>query len=278
VASTLDSNQAWLGVEPGLRLLAEEMWFVIPPPPNANRVVTDSYVLQAPESGSVPFTSAGRLRVDENGVDDLVAEVRARMAAHGRDFVTWWVSPGAEPAGLAEGLREHGAVPFAEPSAEPRYAAMVLRDEPGAAPAGVVVRQVQDLDEYRLAMAIDWESFGAAPELRETWAAGLPEHYETRHLSGDAVAYLAFVDGEPAASAFASFRREGTALSGASTAVARRGRGAYRALVRARYEDAVAVGAPGLVVQAGAMSRPILERCGFESLGDVELLFDAFAR
>ena len=39
----------------------------------------------------------------------------------------------------------------------------------------------------------------------------------------------------------------------------------YRALVRARWDDAVAAGQPALVVHAGAMSRPILERLGFQA-------------
>jgi len=37
-----------------------------------------------------------------------------------------------------------------------------------------------------------------------------------------------------------------------------RGRGAYRALVAARWADAVERGTPALVTQAGAMSKPML--------------------
>ena len=53
-----------------------------------------------------------------------------------------------------------------------------------------------------------------------------------------------------------------------------RGRGAYRALVRARWEHAVERGTPLLVVQAGAMSAPVLTRLGFESHGEIDLLVD----
>jgi predicted acetyltransferase len=45
-----------------------------------------------------------------------------------------------------------------------------------------------------------------------------------------------------------------------------RGRGAYRALVRARWDDAVARGTPALTVGAGPMSEPILRRLGFEQI------------
>ena len=51
-----------------------------------------------------------------------------------------------------------------------------------------------------------------------------------------------------------------------------RGRGAYRALLRARWDDAVALGTPALITQGGSMSRPILERLGFERVGEVHML------
>jgi predicted GNAT family N-acyltransferase len=52
-------------------------------------------------------------------------------------------------------------------------------------------------------------------------------------------------------------------LDGAATLPRARGRGAYRALIAARWDEAAARGTPGLVVQAQETSRPILERCGF---------------
>jgi GNAT superfamily N-acetyltransferase len=55
-----------------------------------------------------------------------------------------------------------------------------------------------------------------------------------------------------------------------------RGRGAYRALVRARWEEAVAMGTPALLTQAGHMSRLILERLGFAAIGRVHMLRDDF--
>jgi hypothetical protein len=54
-----------------------------------------------------------------------------------------------------------------------------------------------------------------------------------------------------------------------------RGRGIYRALVRARWDEAERRGTPALVVQAGKMSRPILERLGFETVCEVHTLVDS---
>jgi GNAT superfamily N-acetyltransferase len=66
----------------------------------------------------------------------------------------------------------------------------------------------------------------------------------------------------------------GLLLGGSAVLPAARGRGAYRALVAARWAEAVTLGKPALVVQAGAMSRPILESCGFEAVCHIDVLED----
>src|SRR5205823_9439323 len=90
--------------------------------------------------------------------------------------------------------------------------------------------------------------------------------------------YLAYVDGEAVARGSASFGEHAVSLFGGSTLPEARGRGAYRALVAARWEDAVSRGTPVLVTQAGPMSRPILARLGFREVCEIRILVDAFAR
>ena len=63
-------------------------------------------------------------------------------------------------------------------------------------------------------------------------------------------------------------------LANAGVLPAYRGRGIYRALVRARWDEAVRRGTPVLVTQAGAMSRPILEELGFRVVGTILRLED----
>ena len=67
-------------------------------------------------------------------------------------------------------------------------------------------------------------------------------------------------------------------MFGGATLPEARGRGVYRALVAARWEDAVARGTPALVTQAGAQSRPILARLGFRELCEIRILLDVFGR
>ena len=90
----------------------------------------------------------------------------------------------------------------------------------------------------------------------------------------DGAAYLAYVDGEAIASADVIFFPFAAFLSGASTNRSYRGRGAFRALVRARWDEAVRRGTPALVVGAGRMSRPILERIGFTTVAEQHILVD----
>jgi predicted N-acetyltransferase YhbS len=64
-------------------------------------------------------------------------------------------------------------------------------------------------------------------------------------------------------------------LGAGSTAVWARGRGLYRALVRARWDDAVERGTPALAVMANPDTYyPILERLGFEDVCTVQRLED----
>jgi GNAT superfamily N-acetyltransferase len=88
--------------------------------------------------------------------------------------------------------------------------------------------------------------------------------------------YLAYVDGRPVGRATGSFSEHGVTLFGASVLPEARGRGAYRALVAARWADAVERGTPLLVTQAGPMSHPILVRLGFREVCRIRALADRF--
>src|SRR5256714_11888255 len=114
------------------------------------------------------------------------------------------------------------------------------------------------------------EAFGMPEERREAALAGA----RARYGEGPSEGYLAFVEGEPVGTATARFTDAAAVLFAGSVLPHARGRGAYRALVRARWDDAVAHGAPALVTHAGAMSLPILRRLGFREVATVRILLD----
>ena len=88
--------------------------------------------------------------------------------------------------------------------------------------------------------------------------------------------HAAWLDGELVSAGTCAPTPLGLLLFGGATLSSVRGRGAYRALLRARWDEAVARGTPALITQGGSMSRPILERLGFEPVGHVHMLLDEF--
>lgn len=104
---------------------------------------------------------------------------------------------------------------------------------------------------------------------------GEPFHWLVEELAGtmekdpgNLLVYSAYADGQPVSNAWVRFH-PGThfaSLWGGSTLPAYRGRGIYRALVGRRAAEARRRGYRYLTVDASPMSRPILERLGFEVL------------
>jgi predicted N-acetyltransferase YhbS len=184
------------------------------------------------------------------------------------------VSGSATPGDLYERLLELGF----ELDPEPYVVGMVLDEEPPPVPAGMVVRRVETLDDYAASQEIAREAFGV-PEadrapMRERDAAGFAQ----LQASPYAALFVAEVDGVPAASARATFADAGVVLNSGATLPGARGRGAYRALVRVRWDEGVRRGTPALVTQAGAQSRPILRRLGFVAVAEIRILLDDRSR
>jgi GNAT superfamily N-acetyltransferase len=115
-------------------------------------------------------------------------------------------------------------------------------------------------------------------EQRRAFEARAERQWDIEDEQLAAALFVALIDGEVVASARALFGRTAVFLTGGGTRPSQRGRGAYRALVRARWEAAVEHGTPVLTTSAGAMSRPILERLGFSTVGWIDCLQDDLTR
>ena len=132
---------------------------------------------------------------------------------------------------------------------------------------------MKTLDELEAACEVQWEAFGASPDEIAEARSLLPQLF----AESDTVRHAVWLDGKLVCTGTASPTEHGLLLYGGATAERARGRGAYRALIRARWDEAVALGTPALITQGGSMSRPILERLGFERVGEVHMLLDVFA-
>jgi hypothetical protein len=253
-----------------IRELAENANTYTPLASDEERVVDPRYVISFGAGTDPHFAVVQRLRLQSEQVDEAVAEIRALISARGRAACTWEIGDSATPVDVVQRLLALGC----EPDREPLAIGMVLTEPPDDDPPSVTARRVQTLAEYEEAIRIAHEAFHAPQtSTDEALARSAVDFAREGHQWAT---YLAFVDGRPVARATAQFTEHGVLLFGGATREGARGRGAYRALVRARWHDAVAQGTPVLVTHAGSMSRPILASLGFREVAQVHILLDRF--
>lgn len=194
------------------------------------------------------YAAVEAIRLRENELDAAVADVDAFLRDTDTKIASWWLTERSTPdedAFLHAGLTRNDD--------DYLHAAMLLTQEPPA--SEVEAREVTSFDEYVEARRL----------ARDVFASPV-EDFEAEFAEPHDPVFAAWVDGRMASVGRATFTRIGVYLTGGATAEWARGRGAYRAVVRARWDAAVAAGTPALAVGAGPMSRPILERLGFEQV------------
>jgi len=215
--------------------------------------VSDAYAVSA-DLGQT-WAQVERIRLREDAVAAAIADVDAFMAESGTARASWWLTERSTPheeAFLAAGLHRD--------ENDYLHAAMVLTTPPPAV-EGIEARRIETFDEYAESRRLAFDAF-ANPHQRNPASEDLAAEWE--HQINPV--FAAWLDGRMASVGGAVYTRAGGYLMGGSTATWARGRGAYRAVVRARWDEAVRRGTPALAVGAGSMSRPILERLGFEQV------------
>ena len=223
-------------------------------------------VLRGPTWASISGVSVG-----EDEVERLLAEVRERVPPDIDPI--WWIGPNARPADLYERLRVLG---LRDPADRATLVhGLALTEEPDAATTGVDVRRIESYEQFVAARELQWDAFDAPEDLRQRNRVRLRDDFEESERLGVPVGFLATLDGRPAGTALAIPSDRGVFLIGGSTAAWARGRGLYRALVRARWDYAVGRGTPVLVTHAVPdTSYPILRRLGFQDVCPIRRLED----
>ena len=199
-------------------------------------------------------------RVSAETADAAIEEQMAYFARLGHDF-EWKVFSHDQPPDLVQRLAAHG---FQIDATE---TVLVLDlHSPAAEPdlkPGVSVRRLSNDDDLREVASVKARTNGGR-------FADIVDRltYERDHAPGRLSIYVACVDATPAACGWIRFRPGGAfaSLWGGSTLPELRQRGAYGALVTARLAEARARGARFVTVDAGPMSRPILQTRGFRVL------------
>lgn len=250
---------------PTLEELAEDTAVYLLPRPGFEVIDCGAYVFEA----GAHRAAVHRIRLDEADVDDAVGRTRAECARRGIRRLEWWIGWHAEPGDLREQLAARGLVPDETPT----LTGMACDREPPVVP-GVEVRDIHTLGEQLAALELDWEVWGMTPEERESRRRWEEERFDAIEASGVVHHHVAYLDGEPVGFGRGIDLTDGVALMGGVVLPKARGQGVYRALVRRRWEHAVERGTPLLVVQAGALSGPVLHGLGFVRHGDLSLFAD----
>jgi GNAT superfamily N-acetyltransferase len=153
---------------------------------------------------------------------------------------------------------------------------MVLGDNSGQRVDGVRVTRVETFEEFAAGVRLTGLAFSMSAEEIAGTEAQLDDLWKD-YLASDAnQRWNAYLDGELVGTAGATSGDGGMNLFGGAVHPNGRGHGVYRALVQARWESAVEQGNPWLTVQAGRMSRPILERLGFSIVAEMPTYLDQF--
>jgi GNAT superfamily N-acetyltransferase len=249
---------------PSLAELAQETTLYLLPRPTFETIELDGYVYVA------GMRSASVHRVCLGDVRAAVEWTRAESLRRGHRNLSWWVGDTATPADILELLPVLGVAVDGD---EPVLTGLTATSPPPAAD-GVEVQRVDTLADYLAALEVDWEVWQTPEAERAERRVLETERFEPTHRSGVVHHFSALIDGRRVGFGRAIDTETAVALYGGSVLPEARGRGVYRALVRARWDHAVERGTPTLVVQAGAMSAPVLVGLGFEPHGHIHLFTD----
>jgi hypothetical protein len=218
--------------------------------------------------GSV-WAAVSGLRVEEGALQELLSDVRQLVPA-GKSII-WWLDPDAQH--LRDPLLALG---LAEPrDTAPLLHALACTEPPPPGPSEVEVVRVETFEQFEAATELSWAAFATPPERREAQRLQLRSEFEAAERAGVPATFLAFLDGRTAGTGRSVYADEGSFLIAGAVAPWARKRGVYRALVRARWDDAVARGAPALVTEAMPdTSYPILRGLGFAEVCLIRRLED----
>jgi hypothetical protein len=232
--------------------------------PGALVLKTPRFVVVADVGGVWAAVEGIRLRDGEAA--EAVAEVRDVLAEAGTRVASWWLSDRATPARVEEQLLDAGLQLVAD---DYLLDGLLATSPPPPGPPDVEVRRAATVDDWLSVRRLQQRVFDNPPERRSS-----PEELASEFERSAVALFGAWLDGELVGAGAATPTSRGLLLWGGSVRADARGRGCYRALVRARWDEAVRLGTPALTVSANGSSGPALMHLGFEKVLEFRRLED----
>lgn len=255
-----------------IRRLAEHPITELPVPPTWERIEQNGVVMVVTTLPIAQMVEPVDLALGD--IEAAVEAVRAIGRERDKAVLGWWIAPEHDahaPRLEALGLVNEDSVGF-----EAIENAMALVTPPPiSVREDVNVKQVESYDEFAGASRVRSEAFQMPAHMREEVEAGLAKRFEEyQDPRNPGRTFIASVDGRIVGASTAVAAEAGVNLFGGAVLEEARGQGVYQALLRARWDFAVERGTPALTVQAGRMSKPIVERLGFVQLAAVRVFID----
>jgi hypothetical protein len=209
--------------------------------------------------------SGGTYLSDEEA-DAGIEAVIERYRSLGYGF-QWWVSPYDRPADLPQRLERHGLARAGGYEKMLRRDLQNLDDIPVS--PRVTVEPVDGSDDavFDAAMHVMAVAFHEPPEHAADFAAHWRERMRNPEWQSENRVFLARVDGQPAGTGRIVLRDGMGYLVAGSTLPEFRGQYVYATLLRRRLEAARERGFELVALDAGPMSRAVVERYRFEPFG-----------
>ena len=223
--------------------------------PDARREVAPPVIREIDHAGERSFISYSQLEGQD--VNRVIDEQIRYFESLGHDF-EWKVFSHDYPADLKERLAARGF----EIEEEETILVLDLQNAPDKLlePVPPNVRRIVDpagIDDVLLVETTVWNE-------AMSWLGDRLRH-ALRNIPEYLSVYVAYVDDRPVSSAWIMFPKGHFAgLWGGSTLEAYRGQGLYTALLAVRVQEARSRGVRYLTIDASPMSRPIVEKFGFQ--------------
>lgn len=226
--------------------------------PGFRREETPQLVRMIDEAGEYAYIAWSNLQPE--AVDAAIEAEMAHFSALGQEF-EWKTYSHDVPTNLMERLQAHGFM------VEENEAIMAIDlTDLGPAPVPTAHLRIRRIDD-----PLDMGDYGIVE--RQVWgddtntfighlSVSLRDHPDYQSI------YVAYVDDRPVSAARVNFSIGSSfaSLWGGSTVKEFRGRGIYSAMLDLRLREARARGYSFATIDAGPMSRPIVERRGFRLL------------